>query len=84
MNRLISVIGLAPSELSFEKLLERLRLERDRVRTALERFRAQPVKKTRAPQTKTRSEELDIKKLLASGDITKEELMKIFEKGKKR
>ena len=39
MERLVSIIGLAPSELSRESLLERLRKERDRVREALQAFR---------------------------------------------
>ena len=46
MNRLISVIGKAPSELEFPALLDKLRSERDRVRLALENFRNAPPKKT--------------------------------------
>ncbi len=39
MNNLIRVIGLAPSELSFEKLLIRIRTERTRVLETIQRFR---------------------------------------------
>lgn len=39
MNRLPSVIGLAPSELSFEAFKEKLTGERNRVRESLEEFR---------------------------------------------
>ena len=40
MNRLPSVIGLAPSELSFEAFKEKLSGERNRVRESLEEFRS--------------------------------------------
>lgn len=40
MNRLISVIGLAPSELSWKDLIQKLRIERERVRKALESWTA--------------------------------------------
>jgi len=41
MNRLVSVIGPAPSEVSLETFKEKLSGERNRVRESLEGFRSQ-------------------------------------------
>lgn len=42
MNRLIRIIGLAPSELSIDALIERLKVERVRVAASLDMFKLQP------------------------------------------
>ncbi len=82
MNRLINIIGLAPSEIDFSLLVAQLTEERVRVRGALERFRTRPARGTRTP-SKNASEEMDIKKMLRDGEITKQELMEILKGAKK-
>lgn len=88
MNRLTTVIGLAPSELDFSVLVTKLQQERTRVREALERFRQQPVKKAGAVGKTTRkkasSEEMNIKQMLKEGKITMPEILQIIQGAKKR
>jgi len=50
MKRLREIIGPAPSEMSPEKFLERLRSERKRVSEVLQQFRRQPQKKKKKSQ----------------------------------
>ena len=47
MNNLVRIIGKAPSEMSDEALAAALTKERNRVREAIERFNATPVKAAR-------------------------------------
>ena len=82
MNRLITIIGPAPSELTFSSLIEKLQLERQRVREALERFRLQPTKKPRVAKTKVSSDEMDIKKMLKEGLVTMSDVREILAKRK--
>ena len=82
MNRLITIIGPAPSELTFQHLVEKLQVERQRVRDALERFRLQPVKKPRVAKSKATSDEMDIKKMLKEGVITMSDVREILGKRK--
>jgi len=77
MNRLVSIIGPAPSELSFPELITRLELERSRVRAALERFRTQPIKSAARPK-KPASDEAQIKRMIKDGLITQEEILLII------
>jgi hypothetical protein len=42
MNRLVKIIGNAPSEISYEALLERLKIERVRVSASLDMFKTTP------------------------------------------
>lgn len=44
MNHLLSVIGFAPSELSRKDLVQKLRVERERVRRALESWASEKFK----------------------------------------
>lgn len=87
MQRLISIIGKAPSELPFPDLLSKLAKERDRVRQALERFREgakAPVKQ--ASKAKARSPSSDgaaIKKLISSGKISKSKILELIQQAKK-
>ena len=52
MNRLVSVIGPAPSELPREKLIQKLRKERERVRLFLESWAAGKFKTPKSRKTK--------------------------------
>lgn len=52
MNCLITVVGLAPSELSHENLIQKLRVERERVRQALESWATGKFKTPKGRKTK--------------------------------
>jgi len=78
MNRLVSILGPAPSELSFSELIARLEVERSRVRAALERFRTQPIKSVVRTKKPT-SDEAQIKRMIKDGLITQEEILKIIQ-----
>ena len=52
MNRLITVIGPAPSELSHMDLLFKLRIERERVRQALESWATRKFKTSKGRKAK--------------------------------
>jgi len=74
MNRLPSVIGLAPSELLFEAFREKLSRERDRVRKSLEEFRLRGRKpKGRKPPKSS------ITATLKATGLSKEEFLKGLE-----
>ncbi len=49
MNNLVRVIGPAPSEMTPERLISKLELERTRVRQALERFAKASIPKPKSP-----------------------------------
>ena len=71
MKRLAQLIGPAPSELSKEKLFERIRMERTRVSKALEAYSYRAPKKKKAkPKIKK-----DIKTLLSDLGLTEEEFL---------
>ena len=85
MNRLVSVIGQAPSELSFEGLLSRLRKERERVMISIKLFREGyslkgPAKKRSPGVVKRRAV---VKQVLSQQaekhGMSQEELMKLIE-----
>lgn len=84
MQRLINIIGKAPSELSFPDLVTRLSKERNRVRQALERFRTLPVKTAKKPSQKKASSqgEQDIKKLMKEGKVTKSKILELIKASK--
>ena len=74
MNRLPSVIGPAPSELSFESFREKLSHERDRVRESLEEFRL----RGRRPKGRKPPKSSITATLKATG-LSKEEFLKGLE-----
>lgn len=78
MNRLPSVIGPAPSELSFEIFKEKLSEERNRVRESLEEFRQRRTKSGRKP-AKPKGVLASLKK----AGLSKEEFLKGLELLKK-
>ena len=78
MNRLVSIIGLAPSEMPFSDLIAKLEKERNRVRAALETFRNQPLKATRTTKSKPIPLSKQIKRMIADGLITEEEVLMII------
>ena len=73
MDNLARIIGPAPSELSDAELTARLVTERNRVRDAIERFRAAPAKAARATSTK---------KLIKDSELTYEEIMEAIQEAK--
>ena len=73
MNNLARIIGPAPSDLSDAALTARLVTERNRVRDAIERFKAAPVKA--AAKTST-------KKLVKDSGLTYEEIMEAIQEAK--
>ena len=76
MNRLPSVIGPAPSEVSLEIFKEKLKGERNRVRESLEEFRSRRLgskKGRRAPKSK------GITASLKKAGLSKEEFLKGLE-----
>jgi len=84
MQTLPTVIGPAPSELSHEAFLEKLRKERQRVKEALSSFRekkrlkvTEPKKKRATPKTKGVKMMQD---LASSLGISEEELLTRMEK----
>ena len=84
MQKLISIIGKAPSELSFPDLVAKLTTERNRVRQALERFRALPIKTIRkkAKEITTQGGAKDIKKLMKEGKVTKSKILELIKLAK--
>ena len=83
MQRLINIIGKAPSELSFTELITKLTQERNRVRQALEHFRTLPVKLPKKAKNKTTSEDKAIKNLMNEGQITKSKILELIQQAKK-
>lgn len=67
MHNLARLIGQAPSELDFSVFLVRLRLERDRVRMALQTFRDDPIPKTKTKAKKSKAKEKAGLKLIIEG-----------------
>jgi hypothetical protein len=66
MNRLTKVIGAAPSELSYEALMEKLRSERSRVESGIQALRsgeAQGAKTARVASAKSIELSAEIKRL---------------------
>ncbi len=55
MNRLVKIIGSAPSELPLEALIERLKIERVRVSASLDMFKTMPIRKTSTRIAKPKS-----------------------------
>ena len=79
MNHLISVIGLAPSELSWNDLLKKLRIERERVRQSFETWaKSKGLKKAKAPSQKR--EITSLKRGAKSIGLSIEEIEKILSK----
>jgi len=83
MNRLPSVIGPAPSELPLEVLYAKLRIERDRVRSALQAFKdgyavAKPQKKASSPRAKQPSKAAQFDNLASTYGLTPEELIQLL------
>ena len=85
MNRLPSVIGPAPSELPLEALHARLRIERDRVRSALQAFKdgyalAKPAKtaRTKTARAKQPSKAAKFDNLASQYGLSPEELMNLL------
>lgn len=77
MDRLISIIGPAPSELSQEDLFVRLRKERDRVREALIAFREST--SFRQSRTKAKAPKVDpLAAIAAAAGLSPEELRKLI------
>jgi len=75
MDRLPSVIGLAPSELSFEAFREKLSRERNRVRESLEEFR----QRGRRPRGRRPPKVGNITATLKAMGLSKEEFLKGLE-----
>lgn len=85
MNRLVEVIGPAPSELPPDQWMTRLRAERSRVRRELELFRIQgiPTKRKSAPRTPAKKRGVTNQQLKAMAreyNITIEEMLVILKK----
>lgn len=77
MERLTSIIGPAPSELSHEALLARLRLERERIREALQAFReSTSPRQSRSKSPVPKGDPLD--RIAASLGMTKEEMVALI------
>lgn len=82
MERLVSVIGPAPSELSKEMLIAKLKKERDRVREALVAFRNNTSFRQKRPTTK--KARIDpLAAVAAQAGITPAELRALLEAEKK-
>lgn len=81
MNRLIRIIGLAPSELTSEEWDLRLTTERNRVRIELENFSTRTRTKTKT-STKRKPAKGKIMSALAEAGISAEELTKLIRKAK--
>jgi len=79
MNRLPSVIGPAPSELSLEAFQEKLTRERNRVRESLEAFRQRRMGKGRKKPKPT-----GIAATLKASGLSKAEFLKGLELLKKK
>jgi len=80
MNNLVSIIGPAPSELSRESLLSRLRAERDRVRIALQTFK----NNTSFRQSRTKQPKVDpLAAIAAQAGISPMELRALLAAEKK-
>jgi len=77
MERIVNIIGRAPSEISDEELFERLTKERERVVTSLQNYRPAAKKATRKPSISTEKKKMD--KLLLDAckelGVTPEELL---------
>ena len=74
MNNLPTIIGLAPSELSFEDFKGKLQNERERVRRGLEYFRAVKFK----PKGK-KAPALGLTKLLKEAGLNQAQMLKGIE-----
>ncbi len=75
MNRLVSVIGLAPSELPFEEFVEKLRKERVRVTNNIARWKqAGSYSKKRKRKKKVSAKDMALASILAEAGMTLEEL----------
>jgi hypothetical protein len=79
MNRLSSVIGLAPSELSLSTFREKLTLERNRVRESLEEFRLRRMGKSSRKPSKPKG----IAASLKNAGLSKDDFLKGIELLKK-
>ncbi len=79
MEKLVSVIGLAPSELSRPELLAKIRTERERVRRAIELFKTRKVGGKKKGLTKTA-----ISKILKDSGLTAGQLDEYLKKEKER
>lgn len=78
MNRLVSVIGPAPSELFRSGLLERLRRERERVAYEIRKFQeARMPKPKRVAKGKKRKE---FENLIAGAGLTLEQVREMIKK----
>ena len=75
MNRLPSVIGLAPSELSLEVFKEKLTGERNRVRESLEEFRLRRMGKPKRRTSKAKG----IAASLKNAGLSKDDFLKGLE-----
>ena len=73
MNQLPRIIGPAPSELPPDALIIRVRTERNRVREALARFKARPIKRSGGPRKKGMSR-ANMSQLLTETGMSVEEL----------
>lgn len=84
MNKLTSVIGLAPSEKKFFQVIEALTLERERIRKTLNSWgqaaRVKASKPSKAPKASKGLKLKDMKLIAQKLDITLEELNEIYSK----
>jgi len=79
MNRLVSVIGPAPSELSWDTLRQKLRLERERVRKGFDWWKSSIGQKaTRKSGRKKGLTLKDIKLVAQSAGMTVEEMQQLL------
>jgi hypothetical protein len=81
MDKLVSVIGLAPSELSHPDLLAKVRTERERVRRAIELFKTRKVGGGGKKKGLTKTA---IAKILKESGLTAGELDNFLKKEKER
>jgi site-specific recombinase XerC len=81
MDNLARVIGLAPSEMTLEDFLARLKRERKRVSETLQRFKEEPKKSLKVPVAKKVGEKKEIRaagvtKLMQEHGVTEADLAK--------
>jgi uncharacterized protein YidB (DUF937 family) len=84
LKNLISIIGLAPSEIPFQELLLRLSNERARVREAVASWISTPTPIHRIKsEVKTKGKSLDksLKELIAQTGLTENQLLELIRKG---
>lgn len=82
MDKLVSVIGLAPSELSHSDLLIKIRTERDRVRRAIELFKGRSHGTTGGK--KKGLTKVAINKILKDSGLTAEQLNNFLKEEKRK